>query len=256
MESAQGIESRSSPRLTRYRNFHLWMMLPFAVVVLGFSSSYFLVLPQATFHQHVHGLSATLWFALVIIQPWLITRGHRFAAHRSLGIIGLVLAGIVAGSALAIIPRNIDNVETLPIDGVFNPTFAYFATYLDALLIGLFIFSVTLSILRIRKGKIADHVQWLLASVLLILSPALIRLLLIGAMILGLGEGESIRFIDMILPSALLMLLIIGIYYYRFGSLRHPSFILLMISLLPLVFVGWIGDNETLRSLANAIFKS
>lgn len=256
MERTQGIDSRSSSRLTRYRNFHLWMLLPFAVIVLGFSSSYYLVLPQAAFHQHVHGLSATLWFALVIIQPWLITRGQRVATHRSLGIVGLVLAGIVAGSALAIIPRNIDNVAALPIDGVFNPTFAYFATYLDVMLIGLFIFSVTFAILKIRKGQIDDHVQWLLASVLFILSPALIRLLLIGAMMVGLGEGGGIQFIEMVLPTTLLMLLIIGIYYYRFGSFRHPSFILLILSLLPLAFVGWIGDNETLRSLADVIFKS
>ena len=86
--------------LERYRNLHLWMLLPLAITVLGFAPRYYLALPQATFHQHVHGISATLWMLLIIIQPWLITRGGRRATHRSLGIIGLVLAGIVAGSAL------------------------------------------------------------------------------------------------------------------------------------------------------------
>jgi hypothetical protein len=42
-----------------YRNFHLWMLVPFAISILGFSYSYYLSLPRVTFHQHVHGLSAT-----------------------------------------------------------------------------------------------------------------------------------------------------------------------------------------------------
>ena len=44
-----------------YRNFHLWMLVPFAISILGFSYSYYLDLSRATFHQHVHGISATLW---------------------------------------------------------------------------------------------------------------------------------------------------------------------------------------------------
>lgn len=43
-----------------YRNFHLWMLVPFAISILGFSYSYYLNLANASFHQHVHGISATL----------------------------------------------------------------------------------------------------------------------------------------------------------------------------------------------------
>jgi len=81
-------------------------------------------------------------------------------------------------------------------------------------------------------------------------------LVLVGAMILSSGEIEGIQFQSMVIPSLLLMVIIIGIYYYRFGSYKHPSFVLLMLSLVPLLFVEWIGDNETLRSLAHVIFKS
>ena len=47
----------------------------------------------------------------------------------------------------------------------------------------------------------------------------------------------------------------VGIYYYRFGSFRRPSFILLMLTLASFFLGGWVGDNETLRSLAHVIFK-
>ncbi len=253
METTTETKRPSLADLTRYRNLHLWMLLPLAITVLGFAPRYFLALPQATFHQHVHGISATLWMLLIIIQPWLITRGGHRPTHRSLGIFGLVLAGIVAGSALAIIPRNILNIPRLSDDGGFNPTFAYFVTYLDTVLIALFVFSVTFAILKIRKGQVADHVQWLLASVLLILSPALIRLLLMIGM--KIRPDAGIRFIDMVVPTVVLMLLIVGVYYYRFGSFRHPSFVLVILSVLSFLLVGWVGDNETLRSLAHIIFK-
>jgi len=249
------MNSESVPALLRYRNLHWWMLLPFTISILGFSYSYFFALSQASFHQHVHGLSATLWYLLIIIQPWLMVHRGNAGTHRSLGIVGLVLAGLVAGSALTIIPKNIDNIEELAEDGIFNPTFAYFATYLDLVLIALFLFSVTLAVLKIRKGQVADHVQWLLASVFFVLSPALIRLLLIATITLNAGEIEGIQFQTLVIPSLILMLVIIGVYFYRFGSFKHPSFILLILSQLAMLLVGWVGDNETLRTLAHIIFK-
>ena len=122
------------------------------------------------------------------------------------------------------------------------------------MLIALFVFSVTIAVLKIRKGHLADHVQWLLASVFLVLSPALIRMLLVGAMMIRPDAG--IRFIDLVVPTVILMLLMVGVYYYRFGSFRHPSFVLLILSVASFLLVGWVGDNETLRSLAHVIFKS
>src|SRR5829696_4057130 len=98
------------PVSDRYRNFHLWMLLPFAISLLGFSYSYYLHLSTATFHQHVHGLSATTWYVLVVVQPWLITRRHDVRRHRLFGAFATLLAGLVAGSALTIIPKNIDDV--------------------------------------------------------------------------------------------------------------------------------------------------
>lgn len=240
---------------TRYKNFHLWMLIPFAISILGFSYSYFSKLSSATFHQHVHGLSATLWYILVIVQPYLITRKHNIAKHRTFGTIGLILAGIVAGSALAIIPKNIDNVAELEIDGFFNPTFAYAATLIDLVLVLMFIISVGLSILDIKKKNLAGHVQWLMASVFFVLSPGLARMLGIGAIMLQKGNMEGISLVSLSLPTIGVMLALIVFFYYKYGSFKHPSFILLLISNIPFVFVEQIGNNENFRNLATIIFK-
>lgn len=239
----------------RYRYFHLWMLLPFAISILGFSYSYYFNFTNATFHQHVHGISATLWYLLVVIQPYLITRRQNIQGHRTLGTIGIILAGIVAGSALAIIPKNIDNVSELDINGFFNPTFAYFAALIDFVLVCLFIASVSLSILSIKKKKIADHVQWLLASVFFVLSPALLRMLGIGAIILNKGSIDGITMVKMSIPTMLVMFALIIIFYYKYGSFKHLSFKLLIISHISNLFVEPIGDNEIIRNFLTAILK-
>ncbi|MBK9734335.1 MAG: hypothetical protein IPO92_04945 [Saprospiraceae bacterium] len=239
----------------KFKNFHFWMLIPFVISVLGFSYSYYFNLANATFHQHVHGISATLWYIIVIVQPYLIIRKQNIQRHKTLGTIGIVLAGIVAGSAFTIIPKNIDNVNELDINGFFNPTFAYFAVLIDFVLVCMFIVSVTLAILSIKKKNLSAHVQWLMASVFFVLSPALARMLGIAAIIINKGSIEGITLSGMALPSMIIMLVLIVIFYYKYGSFKHVSFKLLVIGHIPYLFIDWIGNNEFMRDLLTAIFK-
>lgn len=238
-----------------YRNFHLWMLIPFAITLLGFSYSYFSKLADATFHQHVHGISATLWYVLIVVQPYLIVRKQDIRRHRLLGAMGTLLAGVVAGSALTIIPLNIDDVATLDPNGFFNPTFAYFAVIIDVLLVSMFIVSVAMAILSIKRRDLAGHVQWMMASVFFVLSPALARMLGIAAIVANQGNMEGISLVKLALPSMAVMVAIIGVYYYKFGSFRHPSFWLLMAGHVPYLFVERIGNNEAIRGVLAVIFK-
>ena len=238
-----------------YRNFHLWMLLPFAISILGFSYSYYFNLANATFHQHVHGISATLWYVLVVLQPYLIARRRDVPNHRALGAIGTLLAGLVAGSALTIIPRNIDDVATLDPNGFFNPTFAYFAVVIDMLLVSMFIASVVLAVLAIKRRDLASHVQWMMASVFFVLSPALARMMGIAAIIANKGDMTGISLIGLALPATGVMVGMILFYFHKFGSFRHPAFWLLMVSHVPYLFVERIGNSAAVRGVLTAIFK-
>lgn len=255
MTNDQNRDAITSLAPINYRNFHLWMLIPFIISLLGFSYSYYAKLPSATFHQHVHGISATLWYILIIVQPYLITRKKNFSKHRSLGTIGLILAGIVAGSAFAIIPKNIDNVATLDINGFFNPTIAYFFTLIDFVLVCMFVISVSFAILNIKKRNLSGHVQWLMASVFFVLSPGLARLLGIIAILINQGNMEGITFLKLVIPTLIVMMALIIFYYYKYGSFKHPSFVLLIICHIPFLFAAQIGDNEFMRNLLSSIFK-
>ena len=237
----QNIEAIEKVATINYKNFHLWMLIPFVISVLGFTYSYFSKLSSATFHQHVHGISATLWYILVIVQPYLITRKQNISRHRTLGTIGLILAGIVAGSALTIIPKNIDNVEVLDINGFFNPTFAYAATVVDIVLVSMFIISVGLAIRNIKMRNLTGHVQWLMASVFFVLSPGLARLLGVGAIILKQGDMEGITLVKLAVPTFVVMMALIVFFYYKYGSFKHPSFMLLVICHIPYLFIEQIS---------------
>lgn len=245
----------AAPGLARYRNFHLWMLLPFGISVLGFSYSYYLNLANATFHQHVHGISATLWYVLVVVQPYLIARKQDMARHRLLGAIGTLLAGVVAGSALTIIPRNIDDVTTLDPNGFFNPTFAYFAVIIDFALVSMFLISVGMAIYNIKQRNLAGHVQWMMASVFFVLSPGLARLFGIAAIVANQGNMAGISLVKLALPSMVAMVLLFVFYFHKFGSFRHPAFWLLIAAHAPYLFVVPIGDNEAIRGVLSAIFK-
>jgi hypothetical protein len=248
--------TRTTPMSTTpYRNFHLWMLVPFGISILGFSYSYYLHLASATFHQHVHGISATAWYVLVLVQPWLITRKQDVKRHRALGAVATLLAGMVAGSALTIIPKNIDNIAELDPQGFFNPTFAYFAVIVDVTLVSLFIISVAMAIHRMKQRDLAGHVQWLMASVFFVLSPGLARLFGIATIVAHQGNMAGISLVKLAVPSMLAMMALVVVYYRKFGSFRHPSFWLLMAAHAAYLFVVPIGDNETIRSILPVIFK-
>ncbi len=251
----ENIEKISKVSIMKYKHFHLWMLIPFGISILGFSYSYYLNLANATFHQHVHAISATLWYILVIVQPYLIIHKQSIQNHKTLGTIGIILAGIVAGSAFAIIPKNIDNVKALDVNGFFNPTFAYFVTLLDFILISLFVLSISLAILNIKKKDLSGHVQWLMASVFFVLSPALLRMLGIGAIFLNNGNMEGVTMVNMAIPTMIVMLALIVIFYYKFGSFKHLSFKLLLICQLSFIFVEMVGDNEYIRNFLTAMFR-
>lgn len=245
----------SHDSFAKYKHFHRWMVVPFVISVLGFSYSYYFNLANATFHQHIHGISATLWYVLVIVQPYLIIRRSNVQRHKMLGTIGIMVAGIVAGSAFAIIPKNIDDVAQLDVNGFFNPTFAYFAALVDFVLVSLFVVSVCLAVLSIKKNKLTDHVQWLMASVFFVLSPALLRMIGIGAIMINQGNMEGITMVNMALPTTLVMLALVTVFYYKFGSFKHLSFTLLVACHVSFLFVEPVGDSETVRNILTTILK-
>ncbi len=154
------------PKISLFPNAHLWLLIPFVLTVAGFYLSYWSRFSEAPWRQHVHGLSATAWYILVILQPWLIH--NKFAKyHKKLGIIGVFLAGAVVFSAFQVMPFQVVN-EFLP------DVLKYGFSFADLCALTGFSICVIFGVLHAKNMNV--HARWLISTVFWILLPATARL--------------------------------------------------------------------------------
>lgn len=83
-----------------------WFALALALVALGFFPSFFSALARVPPHILLHGISATLWMSLPVVQGFLIARRRR-DLHRRLGYASLALAAVVVLSGLRVVQTMI-----------------------------------------------------------------------------------------------------------------------------------------------------
>lgn len=157
---------KSQTRPLLFPKAHLWLLIPFTLTIAGFYMSYWSKFTEAPWRQHMHGLSATAWYVLIIFQPWLI---HNKPAkyHRNLGIIGVFLAGGVVFSALQVMPHQVVN-DFLP------DVLKYGFSFGDLCALSGFSICVLMGVLNAKKTRV--HARWLISTVFWILLPATARL--------------------------------------------------------------------------------
>lgn len=153
--------------MKKFKYLHLWLIIPFLITFFGFYFSYWSIFTEVPFYQHVHGLTATLWFLLIVLQPYLYQKSN-MKMHRTLGIIGLFLAGGVVFSSLQIVPNNLKI-------NISDPGQNYSFIFMDFVTLIGFSYAVILSILN--KREIELHARFMISTVFWIMLPALTRLL-------------------------------------------------------------------------------
>lgn len=242
--SAQG----SPQGIQGFRQAHYWLIIPLLITLLGFAPSYFLRFGEASWHQHLHGLSASLWFLLLIAQPYFATHGQ-LARHRLLGPIGLVLAGMVVASALAVIPANIENAQRADLPSIVPAAFFYGVSFFDLVLSIGFGTTVIFAMLNIRRPR--DHAIWMISTVFWALSPGLARLAA-QAMRVTVGSGGW-TFIDVVMVTTLPIAAVVGLLMYRLRQ-AHPALLFVLAGNLTALLIAWLGDNRGWRDFADALF--
>ena len=181
---------------------HLWLLIPFVLTILGFYFSYWSKLSEVPFRHHGHGITATLWYVLLVIQPW-IYNNKSLALHRKVGFVGLFLAGGVVFSALQVIPYNITSGLT--------DYLKYGLSFFD--FGALFGFSLSVIMAMINSKSIDKHSRWMISTAFWALQPAISRLIFFPLYI-GSGGNPPIAFIDAIYLSLLTVIIPIIIMVY------------------------------------------
>lgn len=146
---------------------------------------------RAPFWVHLHGAAMLAWLALLIAQPTLVSRDN-LALHRRLGWIGGALAMFIV--ALTIFTA-IASLEMHRFPPFFSPPYFLVLTIVEALVFG----AVVGWAIR-RRGDTDWHRRLMIGATIVILEPALGRILPMPLMI---GWSD--------LPIALCQLAVVGL---------------------------------------------
>lgn len=157
------------PKNKFYKYAHLYLALGLVVVLLGFSTTYFGRLGDFTLPYHVHGISATLWMILLIVQPYLFQKG-RLKTHKYLGWASLVLVPLIVICGVIMMRLMIQGQENYP------PKLVYQLAFIDACT--LFSFGLLYVLALYFRKKLTLHSRFMVATIFGPLLPALARMFL------------------------------------------------------------------------------
>lgn len=200
-----------------YSNAYLWMIAVLVISIIGFVPSYFSHIIKINLSHHLHGVSATLWLVMVIVQPALY-RFNKMKLHRMLGWVSVVLAlGVVAG-AFSMVRIMMQNKGQYGLEGI-----EYYIGVFDAAMLLPFILFFILGI-KFRKN-IQLHARYMLCTAIFPLVAPTSRLL----PHIGISSWEGMFTGSLIINEVIFIALIINDRIQ--GKYRWPYILALFITL-------------------------
>ncbi len=242
--------------MSKYKTLYKWMLLPMIVMQLGIFKDYWGDFSDNAWSVHIHYWTGTVWYLYLIIQPYFATHGQ-MARHRTNGIIGMFIAGGVCLTALSMMNRDMVTAQRaleLPEQfGPFQPWFFLGVAAVEIVMMTAFGFAVIKSI--IHRKEIENHAWWLIATVFIIMMPAL-------------GRGIQNVYVDMhakdfpniniMVPIYLTQVLIMGMLIlgaWKYGKLKHPATFLALGVNLFIFLLEPIGRSESVQLFLKALIK-
>ena len=154
-----------------YRHAHWYVLLLFPLAALAFWPSYLSQFRTAGAEMHAHGITASLWVALLAYQSWTIHHGRR-AAHRTAGILSLVLFPLFLAGGVSIFIGMAQRfaLAVSPFHVMYAPRLAWLDV---AAVTGIALFYF---LAMKNRRKVQVHSRYLLATALFLIPPILSRL--------------------------------------------------------------------------------
>ena len=165
-----------------YRHAHYWLLALFPLIVVSFWPGYFGHLTTARVAQHAHGMTASAWLALLMVQSW-SAHAKRLAWHRAAGLaIFVVVPLFTAAGVYAVHDMAVEMSSGSPFEAFAAPALAPDDLSSIVALVG-FVAAALAARRRVRR-----HAAWMLATALLVLPPMVTRLVQVIARLAGLGS--------------------------------------------------------------------
>lgn len=142
--------------------------------LIGFHNTYTIFFPSFKgfrWEQHFHGIMLMSWFAMLIVQPFLIKYGKN-NIHRTLGKLGYVLAPLVCYSIFLVTKMVYHReIATRPESSVLGQLSLDIPT--------IFIFGLFFALAMVNRHKSDVHMRYMIGTSLLMIGPGLGRALII-----------------------------------------------------------------------------
>ncbi len=166
-----------------YRHAHWYLLALFPFIGAAFWRDYLSQITTASWAFHAHGMTATLWLILLIVQSWTMSRNQR-QTHRTIGTFSLVLFPLFLAGGAAIFFGMADRyVAGSPFHVLHAPNLVW----LDVVAVSGFAFFYY-EALRQRR-KVHPHSGYMLATVIFLLPPIFGRL---SAIPMGVSGPETL----------------------------------------------------------------
>lgn len=153
-----------------YPRAHYYLLGLIGLVGLAFWPGYFSRLGEQPWALHAHGVTASLWLLMLVVQSWAIHHGRR-SLHRAAGRSSFVLAPLFLASGFLVLRSMAQQTYG---GHAFYEVFGAGLGLLDLLAV-LFFAGFYFGALRHRR-RVQLHARYLLATVLLLSTPIASRL--------------------------------------------------------------------------------
>jgi hypothetical protein len=216
-----------------------------AVILAGFWQSYFSTWNAVPWQFHAHGIAASIWVTMVLVQSWTVHHGQ-LPLHRAVGKSSLILFPFLIGGLAAIIDITAKGYVAgdNPVRVAFGPSF----------LIGLALAVAAYVTLYYRalkyRRKVWVHSGYMLATPLILFESPFSRVL--GTWMPGLIVRGPEDF-GLIIPSILWAmgaeLLFIAVLWFRYREKSKPFLVAAVFIVGQMLTMGLMNDVGLLKSL-------
>jgi hypothetical protein len=156
-----------------YRHAHYYLPLLFPAALVAFWPGYFSNFGGAPYVSHLHGITGSMWIALLTLQSWSIHQRHTLL-HRSVGLWSLLLFPLFTVGGLLMIHSMAGRFATHT-GGPFIATYgARLGASADALSVAGVAYLFVMGLRHRRNVQL--HARYLLTTIFFFFSPVLTRL--------------------------------------------------------------------------------
>ena len=232
-----------------YARAPYFVLICIAVIVAGFWASYFTVWTHVPWQFHAHGVAASIWVLMVLVQSWTVHK-EQLPLHRAVGKSSLLLFPFLIAGLFAIIDLTGKGFVTQN-----DPTRVMFgAQFVIGLALAVAAY-VTLYYRALKyRRKVWVHSGYMLATPLILFESPLSRVF--GAWMPGLtirGPQDFDRIIPTIEWAMAVELAVIAAIWLRYREKASPFLVAATFIVGQMLTMGFLQHNPLLESLLVAI---